>query len=359
MLRLATLNINTGHGARGEFRQIIDRRELEDNLAQVADLLAVEGPDVVCLQEVDSDWRGSCRVDQAHWIARRAGYPFVHFCAHHASPLPQLVQRILRTDDVIFTRNCGTAILSRLPFLERYDYTFGQTLTNSPLVNYFAKLLNESKGYTFAVVEVDGARVGIMSVHLLNDIVFEILRAVGRQVRGEIFARAWQVEKLIEHVREGVERGLSIVVAGDFNSVPREDVLHHLHSRNGDPDDYRRDVSMYLMREAKLLETIPQLFGLGTPQTIAPYHTYPAVDPDRTLDYVFATQPLAFHSYRVVPRLVSDHLAVVAELGTADAAVRQIPEPSPRREAALVGPFAPRVELRNEGAAIAGRRSAV
>jgi endonuclease/exonuclease/phosphatase family metal-dependent hydrolase len=357
MLRLATLNINTGHGARGEFRQVISRRDLEDNLAQIADLLRDEAPDVVCLQEVDSDWRGSCRVEQARWIARRAGYPFVHSCSHHASPLPQLAQRILRKDDVIFTRDCGTAILSRLPLIDRQEYTFGQTLTSNPFVNYFAKLLNESKGYTFVVVEVDGVRVGIMSVHLLNDIVFEILRAVGKQVRGEIFARAWQVEKLIEHVREAVARGLRIVVAGDFNSVPREDVLHHLHSRNGDPDDYRRDVSMYLMREARLLETIPQLFGRGTPQTIAPYHTYPAIDPDRTLDYIFATRPISLHSYRVVPRLVSDHLAVVADLEVAAAASRDLPEAPPsRRETARVasleasaGGFAPRVALRNAG----------
>jgi endonuclease/exonuclease/phosphatase family metal-dependent hydrolase len=314
MLRLATLNVNTGHGPRRNFRDVIGRRDLEDNLAAIADLLVEEEPDVVCLQEVDFDWRGTCRIDQARWIAERAGYPFVHAFAHHASPLPQLVRRIVPRDDVLFTRDCGTAILSRRPFLETYQYTFGQTLTGSPLVNHFAKLLNESKGYTFVVVEVDGARVGIINVHLLNDIVFEILRVVGRQVRGEIFARAWQVEKLIEHVREGLERGLSIIVAGDFNSVPREDVLHHLHSRQGDPDDYRRDVSMVLMREAKLLETIPQLFGAGTSEAIVPYHTYPAVDPDRTLDYVFATHRLAFHSYRVVPRLVSDHLAVIAEL---------------------------------------------
>lgn len=330
MLRVATLNMNTGHGARSGFRDPVDRPDLEENLAAIADLLAAEAPDVVCLQEVDIDWRGTCRVDQARWIADRARYPFVHFCAHHASPLPQIAQALLRTRDVVFTRNCGTAILSRLPFLERYQYSFGQTFTSSPFVNYFARLLNESKGYTFVVVEMHGARVGVMNVHLLNDIVFEILRAVGKQVRGEIFARAWQVEKLIEHVREGVERGLSIVVAGDFNSVPREDALDHLHSRNGDPDDYRRDVSMYLMREAKLLETIPQLTGSGTPQTIKPYHTYPAIAPDRTLDYVFATRPLSFHSYRVSPRLVSDHLAVVAVLGLAeeiDRAVESRSEP--------------------------------
>jgi endonuclease/exonuclease/phosphatase family metal-dependent hydrolase len=331
MLRIATLNMNTGHGPRGSFREVIARRELEDNLASVADLLVAEAPDVACLQEVDVDWRGSCRVDQAEWIAERAGYPFVHFCAHHASPLPQFAQRILQKTDVVFTRNCGTAILSRRPFVETHQYTFGQTLTASPLVNYFAKLLNESKGYTLAVVEDEGKRVGVMNVHLLNDIVFEILRVFGKTARGEIFARAWQVEKLIEHVREHLAQGVPMIVAGDFNSVPREDALHHLHSRNGDPDDYRRDVSMVLIREAKVLRTVSELIGGGTRETIAPFHTYPAVDPDRTLDYVFATPPLAIRSYRVVPRPVSDHLAVVAEIAVTESATRRVRPTASRR----------------------------
>jgi hypothetical protein len=76
-----------------------------------------------------------------------------------------------------------------------------------------------------------------------------------------------------------------------------------------------------LVREARLLRTISELFGAGTPETISSFHTYPAVDPDRTLDYVFTTAELAFVSYRVVPRAVSDHLLVMAEL--ANRAVRE------------------------------------
>jgi len=314
VLTVGTLNINTGHGPSGDFREVLDQKTVEANLGRVVDLLTREGPDVVCLQEVDFRWRGTCEIDQALWIARRAGYDHVHTWAHHTSALPRSLWGLLRKDEIIFTRECGTAILSRRPFARTHQYTFGQTLTESPVVNHFAKLLNESKGYTFVEVEAGGMRVGIVNVHLLNDIVYQILSTLGRTVRGEIFARAWQVEKLLEHVREHHEAGLPVIVAGDFNSVPREDSLEFRHSRRGDHDDYRRDVSMVLMREAKLLETIPELFGAGAPETIGPFHTYPAVDPDRTLDYVFATRELSFHSYRVVPRAVSDHLLVVAKL---------------------------------------------
>ncbi len=325
VLTVGTLNINTGHGAMGAFRQVLDRKHVETNLHAVVDLLQKDSPDIVCLQEVDFQWRGTCSIDQAEWIAKRAGYAHVHGCAHHKSPLPTALRRVIRKNEIIFTRNCGTAILSRLPIMHMYQYTFGQTLTVSPLVNHFAELLNESKGYTFVEVEALGGRVGVINVHLLNDIVYEIFRAVGRQVRGEIFARAWQVEKLLEHVRERHESGLPLVVAGDFNSVPREDRLDFLHSRNGDHDDYRRDVSMVLIREAKLLHTIPELYGAGVPATIRSFHTYPAIDPDRTLDYIFTTPELAFSSYRVSPRAVSDHLLVMATIERAAAEGVQVP----------------------------------
>jgi endonuclease/exonuclease/phosphatase family metal-dependent hydrolase len=314
VLRVGTLNINTGHGPHGELRELLDRKTVEANLDRIAQLLASEALDVVCLQEVDFDWWGTGRIDQAEWLADRAGFDHVHSFAHHRSVLPRALRDLVRTKDIIFTRDCGTAILSRLPIVRTHEYTFGQTLTANPIVNHFARLLNESKGYTLAEIDALGARVGIVDVHLLNDIVYEIFRAVGRQVRGEIFARAWQIQKLLEHVREHHEAGLPMIVAGDFNSVPREDTLHHVQSGAGDPDDYRRDISMILLREAELVETIPELFGMGTAATIRPFHTYPATHPDRTLDYVFATPELAFGSYRVVPVAVSDHRLVVAEL---------------------------------------------
>jgi endonuclease/exonuclease/phosphatase family metal-dependent hydrolase len=333
VISIATLNINTGHGARGEFRERLDRGTLERNLGRIADLLTTESPDIVCLQEVDFRWRGTNDIDEATWLANRAGYRYVHSCAHHRSPLPDFVRRFWPSREVVWNRDCGTAILSRIPFTATHEYTFGQTLTSNPIANHFAGLLNESKGYTFVEVEVEGRPIGIINVHLLNDIVYEILRAVGRQVRGEIFARAWQVEKLIEHVKERHASGVAMIVAGDFNSVPREDRLHHVDSDNGDPDDYRRDITMVLMRESKVLETIPALFGLGSRETIREFHTYPAIDPDRTLDYIFASPEFAFSTYKVPRRIVSDHKMVFAtlELRTEAATKSDEQPPSLRR----------------------------
>jgi endonuclease/exonuclease/phosphatase family metal-dependent hydrolase len=325
VLKVGTLNMNTGHGPRGEFRQLVGKRELEENLSRVADLLSAERLDVACLQEVDFHWRGTHDIHQAEWIARRAGYAHVHCVAHHTSVIPRPFDRLLSKKEIIFTRDCGTAILSRTPILHRQQYTFGQTLTAHPIVNHFAELLNESKGYSLVEISVGGRRIGIINVHLLNDIVYEIFRHLRRQVRGEIFARAWQVEKLLEHVRERNDAGMPMIVCGDFNSVPREDTLFHLHSRSGDPDDYRRDISMVLIREARLIETIPALFGQGSPEAIREFHTYPAVDPDRTLDYVFCTRELAVHSYRVAAEVVSDHRLVIAELAFRKNAAQVVP----------------------------------
>jgi endonuclease/exonuclease/phosphatase family metal-dependent hydrolase len=141
-----------------------------------------------------------------------------------------------------------------------------------------------------------------------------MLHALGRRIRGETFARVFQMQKLLEHVREHLESsGMPLIVAGDLNTVPRESQLDFAYSKAGDPDTYERDISLVLLRESKLLRTIPQLDGQGDPETIRPYWTYPS-DPDRTLDYIFVSAGLLIDDYSVVRDAVSDHLGVLASI---------------------------------------------
>lgn len=321
-LKVLTLNMNTGHGPSQGFRDKLGIGPLIENLRKIAEVIIQEKPDVVCLQEVDYRWRGTHNLNQAEVLRAMTNFPFVLQHSHHRGVVPELLRDITEPN-IVFNRDTGTAILSRFPLGRMTAYDFGQSFSRNRIINYWARLLNESKGYIFTEIEIEGRKVGIMDVHLLNDIVYEIGNFLGgRKVRGEVFTRVWQVEKLLEHIGERIRKCMiPIVVTGDFNTIPREDrIKHYVDSQNGDPDDYRRDVSMYLIREAKstdgmpLIMTIPELFGSGTPETIKPYHTYPALEPDRTLDYVFATPDVVFVDYRVVPIAVSDHLAVVATL---------------------------------------------
>jgi endonuclease/exonuclease/phosphatase family metal-dependent hydrolase len=220
--------------------------------------------------------------------------------------------------DIIVNRDCGTAILSAYPLSETDSYDFGQSYRRDPKINYIARLLNECKGFTYGEIEIEGKKVGIFSVHLLNDIVYQILRYLGRTIRGEIFARVWQVEKLLEKIREKIDESeCPMIVAGDFNSVPRNSkLLDYTYTDAGDPDNYRRDMTMYLIKESGLIRTIPTLFGEGKADEIEALHTYPGHSPDRTLDYIFVSEGLGFEDYRIIRRPVSDHRAVEAQILT-------------------------------------------
>ncbi len=317
-LRVMTLNINTGHGPHGDFREDIAYKHLVNLLDDVAAQIEDSDADVVCLQEVDFRWARTHSINQAEYLRKKTGYPYLHGHAHHHSVLPDRLRELIRLPiSTVFNRDTGTAILSRHPFKSVRHYNFGQSFSRrgNPTVNYWARLLNESKGYSFVEVEIDGQRLGVLSLHLLNDIIFQILDTFGRTVRGETFTRVWQVEKLLEHVEEWTGRGgLPLVVAGDFNTVPREGQLHFSNSKRGDPDDYRRDMTTVLLRESGLLRTVSELSGEGQAQDLRQYFTYPAVMPDRVLDYVFVTEPLQIKDLHVLAHPVSDHLAVQADV---------------------------------------------
>ena len=303
-----TLNMNSGHGASGHFKQKIGRDALMENLRAIAEV--VKEADVVFLQEADLRWAGTQSINQAHEIARMSGFAH-HFChAHLRSPLPKFFNAI-KSDNVIMNRELGTAILSRYPIVERRAHDFGESMPNA-FLRYCARVVNEYKGYTYAVVETPAGRIGAVSTHLVNDVLFTITDFLGHGVHGQSLQRILQVRSLVQLINGC---GLPLLLGADLNMVPRESKLHFLDSRKGDRDDYRVALGMYLLREAGKIATIPELFGNGNPEKISRYHTYPSVDPDRTLDYIFATREFEFLDYRVLPDLVSDHRAVSATLG--------------------------------------------
>jgi endonuclease/exonuclease/phosphatase family metal-dependent hydrolase len=278
-----------------------------ENLRSIAGL--TKDADILFLQEADVRWDGTSRINQALEIAEMTGFGF-HFCHPHLrSPVPRVFDAI-KSENVIMNRDLGTAILSRYPIVERKAHDFGQSFQN-PLLRYCARVLNEFKGYTYAAIETPIGRIGAVSVHLINDLVFTITDFLGRGIHGQSLQRIRQVRRLVELIAES---SIPMRIGGDLNMVPRESKLHFLDSRKGDRDDYRIALGMYLLREAGRIATIPELFGNGTPERISRYHTYPSIEPDRTLDYIFATREFEFEDYRVLPELVSDHRAVMARL---------------------------------------------
>jgi endonuclease/exonuclease/phosphatase family metal-dependent hydrolase len=157
----------------------------------------------------------------------------------------------------------GTAVLSRLPLGPSHSHRFA------------ASPPTPRKGFVVSEVELrlgDELRttvsVDILSVHL------DFLRPS---------TQAQQLEELLDVLRD---RSNPVIVLGDFNS------------------DWQRDDSPVrrLAEQAGLQAWQPEAVHLDTHE-------------GERIDWILISDHFEFHSYRVLPDIVSDHLPVVAEIG--------------------------------------------
>jgi len=164
--------------------------------------------------------------------------------------------------------NYGTAILSRAAFTETLNYTFEPS---PPTLN---------KGFTLA--QIVWQPQGEEQPPVLLDIISVHLDFSRKQVR----------ESQIREITRALEgRDNPTIILGDFNSdwLADELVVRALASDNG-LKGYR-----------------PSADDLGT---------YPSGN--KRLDWILISETLEFISYAVLPDVLSDHKAVVAEIGFSD-----------------------------------------
>jgi endonuclease/exonuclease/phosphatase family metal-dependent hydrolase len=135
---------NIGGGILGESHQ----RGALPSLAYYASVLRHHGADVVCLQEAHSFDSGE---GQPEYLARHCGYPYVE-------SFP--VSRSHLAPDALLT----LSILSRFPITTREYRQFPNPgLTAIGPDGSHWELLD--KGYAKAVIEVKGARLGVLNAH--------------------------------------------------------------------------------------------------------------------------------------------------------------------------------------------------
>lgn len=176
---LRVLSLNIAHGRKDALNQVLlDKDEIERNLADVAALLRDAGAHVVALQEADGPSRWSGGFDHVATLAGQARYPW-HVRGSHAKT---------------WAFDYGTALLSRVPLTEDASHAFPPSPPSM------------TKGMTLAQVEwqPEGAtapiHVDIVSVHL------DFSRdSVRRQ----------QVDELAKFL---AGRAHPVIVLGDFNS---------------------------------------------------------------------------------------------------------------------------------------------
>lgn len=214
------------------------------NLQAIADVINLQKPDLVALQEVDvNTTRSGKGIDQAKELAKLTG---MHY--FYAKAIDYQGGQF------------GDAVLSRLPIIESKRYELSVT----------PELGGELRSVAMVVVEKDGIRFNFASTHL------DHLSSDAN--------RDHQAKELINHIKV-LDKPL--IVAGDLNAQPTHNAI-------------------------KILQQ--QLTYACTSNCPL---TFPAVNPNRTIDYIMLNMPEKFvvKDYRIINETyASDHLPVMATI---------------------------------------------
>jgi endonuclease/exonuclease/phosphatase family metal-dependent hydrolase len=246
------MTLNVAHGARRPWPAALLRtRTLARNLDAIAGLVRRVGADVVALQEIDRACTFSKNVDHFDWIARSASMPFGIHAPHGRREGLGMLH--------------GHALLARHPLDGIEDQRF-------------ARRLCHDKGFVAATLTTPALRglaIDVVSVHL------EPFAAGVR--RAQILELAAALRKR----REDTKRPL--VVMGDMNTSY---------------GDARHGVGL-----------LAEELGLRTWRPEDRLPTYSMAMPLVRFDWILASPELRIVTQVTLPDRVSDHAAVVADIG--------------------------------------------
>jgi len=246
---LSVLTLNLAHGRKDAFNQMLQKTSTtRRNLQDIAGFLSNSGADLIALQEADSPSRWSGKFDHVEYISAKSPYP----CRIHAH------------NAVKYMYDFGTALLSRIPFVEKLEHTFAPS---PPTTN---------KGFVMGQVRWNpGGRlpgpitVSVISVHL-------------------DFSRKKVREAQVEEMRAILpDIATPLIILGDFNT-------------DWDNDD---SALRAIVEDGKLKAYQPEATDLGTYKK-----------GKHRLDWILISKDLEFVSYQVPQPVLSDHQPVQASV---------------------------------------------
>lgn len=283
VLKILTFNIGFLYG-RGSEGPGYEHREL-DFYQKTIDKLSQEikdwDADVVCLQEIDFDSSRSHGVNQAHYIAKKAGYPYVAESVSWESNYIPFPYWPLKNN---FGRmRSGGAIISKYPLTDHEVVLLAKPMSQPWWYNLFYL----HRYFQKVTINVGEKKFKLINLHL------EAFDKVDRKS---------QTTKLAEKVKaEKID-----IVAGDFNTLPPSATKR---SKFYNEDDYENDASYEVMATTGLSEVIPDDIYAKEESL---YFTFPAWAPDRRLDYIWYKPDLKMMKAEVLPSAISDHLPLRA-----------------------------------------------
>ena len=263
-LRVACYNIAHGRGLAESNWDGGDAATRLSRLDEIAELLKKLDVDVIVLNEVDFDASWSNRINQAEYLADKAGYPF------------RVEERNLDFRVLHRTWRFGNAILSRYP------------ISNAKVIDLpsYAAIETALAGKKRGVrcdVAVGKESIRVFGLHLSHR---------SEDVR-EHSAR--DVVKLVN------ESQIPCIVMGDMNSTP--------------PGFPGSSLASSGENAIQTFDRCEQLYRSEPPQPLNPSDfTYRSDQPKSIIDWIFVSKTLDFQSLVVEGSQLSDHRPVVAEI---------------------------------------------
>jgi endonuclease/exonuclease/phosphatase family metal-dependent hydrolase len=266
-LRIACYNIAHGRGVAVSNWDGGSREERTHRLDQIAELIRGIDADVLVLNEVDFDSSWSHSVNQAQYLAEKAGYPY------------WAEQRNLDFRILTWKWRFGNAVLSKYP------------ISNARVVDL--------PGYSTWETVSAGKKRGLVCDITLGD---QVLRVAG--VHFSHRSESLRVRSAAALVDIATGSSLPTIVAGDLNSTPP-----------GFPQsasDSSGNNAIAILDGSGRLQRKP----IATPPTNQDL-TYHSVEPRCVIDWILIPPKWRFVQYGVELSHLSDHRPVYADVAPA------------------------------------------
>ncbi|MFD2629229.1 endonuclease/exonuclease/phosphatase family protein [Oceanobacillus kapialis] len=225
------------------------------NLERIATAIEETDADIIGLQEVDVHW--GARSEHDNMIAQLAEQLDMYY---YFAPIYDFEP----ANEGDPRRQFGVAVLSKYPIIAAANREIARLSTQDP--NPVPK---PAPGFLEAHINVEGADVAFYVTHL--------------DYRGDPTVREMQVADMKEIMAENT---YSILV-GDMNARPNATELQPLLQKYADVWKWSDDDEGY---------------------------TYPAVAPDRRIDYVLTSPRIEVHTATTMTTEAADHIPVIAEV---------------------------------------------
>jgi len=264
-LHVAAFNIAHGRGPALDASNWQGRSISEDkkHLDEIAIFLKDLELDIVVLNEVDFSAAWSNQINQAKYIAEKAGFRHI------------VEQRNIDIGVPLFNFKFGNAILSKHPIKETHHLKFEPY---SALENIIAGNHNA----VCAVIDSPRGTIGVIAVHLESRSASHRLTAA-KEIR-----------------RFSEKFGHATVAMGDFNSAPKE------HS-NATTSEAGENAISYLLEDSEF-ESDRRV------KDHQRYYTFPAEEPNRVIDWILVNKDYDVTNFKTVNTNLSDHLLISAKL---------------------------------------------